>query len=135
MCGIGAILRSDGGAIPDSWLDAIDARIAHRGPDGNGKFRDGSGLYKAPLVAIHRVVNDWYRSVLKETFNPGFQADHKKDPAMGKWEPILGTVAASNPEGHLFFLVANAVDDQYTNDHCRLVHGTHSRRLDKTIAD
>ena len=40
MCGIGAILRADGGDIPETWLDAIDARIAHRGPDGHGRFRD-----------------------------------------------------------------------------------------------
>ncbi|HRQ74859.1 MAG TPA: asparagine synthase (glutamine-hydrolyzing) [Phycisphaerales bacterium] len=40
MCGIGGIVRRDGGAIPEAWLDAIDARIAHRGPDGFGRFRD-----------------------------------------------------------------------------------------------
>ncbi len=40
MCGIGAILRTDGGKIPETWLDAIDARIAYRGPDGHGRFRD-----------------------------------------------------------------------------------------------
>ena len=40
MCGIGGILRTDGQQIPDRWLDAIDARIAHRGPDGCGRFRD-----------------------------------------------------------------------------------------------
>ena len=40
MCGIGAILRTDSEPIPDEWLDAIDARIAGRGPDGQGRFRD-----------------------------------------------------------------------------------------------
>ena len=40
MCGIGGILRTDGEPIPDEWLDAIDARIAYRGPDGRGRFRD-----------------------------------------------------------------------------------------------
>lgn len=40
MCGIGGIMRRDGGAIPEAWLDAIDARVAHRGPDGLGRFRD-----------------------------------------------------------------------------------------------
>ena len=33
MCGIGAILRADGKPIPASWVDAIDARIAYRGPE------------------------------------------------------------------------------------------------------
>ncbi len=40
MCGIGGVLRTDGGPIPDSWLDRLDDRLAHRGPDGNGRFRD-----------------------------------------------------------------------------------------------
>jgi asparagine synthase (glutamine-hydrolysing) len=40
MCGIGGILRTDGQPIPEEWLDAIDARIAYRGPDGHGRFRD-----------------------------------------------------------------------------------------------
>jgi asparagine synthase (glutamine-hydrolysing) len=40
LCGIGGILRTDGQPIPEEWLDAIDARIAWRGPDGHGRFRD-----------------------------------------------------------------------------------------------
>ena len=40
MCGIGGILRTDGQPIPEEWLDIIDARIAYRGPDGCGRFRD-----------------------------------------------------------------------------------------------
>ncbi|MCI0631329.1 MAG: asparagine synthase (glutamine-hydrolyzing) [Phycisphaerales bacterium] len=33
-------MRTDGKPIPEEWLDAIDARIAYRGPDGHGRFRD-----------------------------------------------------------------------------------------------
>lgn len=45
MCGIGGILRvtQPGDSlepIPGEWLDQIDARIAWRGPDGYGRFRD-----------------------------------------------------------------------------------------------
>ncbi len=58
MCGIAGILRVtppperaghdvpaawrgvDG--IPESWLDMLDAAIAHRGPDGSGRFRDSA---------------------------------------------------------------------------------------------
>jgi len=40
MCGLGGILRTDGRPIDESWLHAIEQRIAHRGPDGEGRFRD-----------------------------------------------------------------------------------------------
>lgn len=49
MCGVGAILRVHASAalapphdhaIPESWLDLLEAAIAHRGPDGRGRFRD-----------------------------------------------------------------------------------------------
>lgn len=54
MCGIAGILRftppGDAAsaalarplrlAIPDAWLDLLDHAIAHRGPDGRGRFRD-----------------------------------------------------------------------------------------------
>src|SRR5512141_94020 len=48
MCGIAGILRvhPPGAppppevAIPESWLDILDDSIKHRGPDGQGRFRD-----------------------------------------------------------------------------------------------
>lgn len=49
MCGIAGILRvhPPGSpvpphevAIPEAWLDILDASIKHRGPDGQGRFRD-----------------------------------------------------------------------------------------------
>jgi asparagine synthase (glutamine-hydrolysing) len=60
MCGIGAILRTDSEPIPDEWLDAIDARIAVRGPDGQGRFRDrvdirgASGPRTVEVALLHR---------------------------------------------------------------------------------
>lgn len=56
MCGIAGILRvtppgsgtevppawRGAESIPESWLDALDAAIAHRGPDGSGRFRDSA---------------------------------------------------------------------------------------------
>lgn len=51
MCGIGGIVRFVSSAtprvpvehaIPSTWLDAIDGAIAHRGPDGSGRFRAAS---------------------------------------------------------------------------------------------
>lgn len=52
MCGIGGILRRDGKTIPQHWLNAIDARIAYRGPDDTGHFHDRSGDIEIAL--IHR---------------------------------------------------------------------------------
>lgn len=49
MCGIGGILRvhPPGGdipppevSIPEAWLDLLDESVKHRGPDGQGRFRD-----------------------------------------------------------------------------------------------
>lgn len=47
MCGIGGILRVHAAgtapapelAIPEAWLDLLDASVRHRGPDGQGRFR------------------------------------------------------------------------------------------------
>jgi len=66
MCGIGGILRlwpagadapSPGHAIPEFWLDALDAGVRHRGPDGQGRFRDRvrrSAGITADVALIHR---------------------------------------------------------------------------------
>ncbi|MEX2081242.1 MAG: asparagine synthase-related protein, partial [Dehalococcoidia bacterium] len=48
MCGIAGILRVHAPgqappphvAIPEAWLDILDESIKHRGPDGQGRFRD-----------------------------------------------------------------------------------------------
>jgi asparagine synthase (glutamine-hydrolysing) len=48
VCGIAGILRihppgappPPGVAIPEAWLDIVDDSIKHRGPDGQGRFRD-----------------------------------------------------------------------------------------------
>ncbi len=56
MCGIGGIIKitpagdaakaalaippREVGAIPEAWLDILDESIRHRGPDGQGRFRD-----------------------------------------------------------------------------------------------
>jgi asparagine synthase (glutamine-hydrolysing) len=73
MCGIAGILRvtppgSEGGkagaspwedveGIPESWLDMLDAAIAHRGPDGAGRFRDSAVRAdgaKVEVALVHR---------------------------------------------------------------------------------
>lgn len=61
MCGIGGVVVVSGpGAanapatpnIPDTWLDAIDAHIAHRGPDGAGRFRDSARREDGSIVEV-----------------------------------------------------------------------------------
>lgn len=71
MCGLAGILRlTEPGepgramarcpaeaAIPEAWLDALDARIRHRGPDGTGRFRDrviGRDGRVADVALVHR---------------------------------------------------------------------------------
>lgn len=65
MCGIGAILRliprsqrSGEEAIAESWLDALDASIAQRGPDGRGRYRDAvvsqTGASVVHVAMVHR---------------------------------------------------------------------------------
>jgi asparagine synthase (glutamine-hydrolysing) len=40
MCGIAGILRIGGGKIENQWLNAMAARMTHRGPDGQGIWCD-----------------------------------------------------------------------------------------------
>lgn len=66
MCGIAGILRiHEAGspapppevAIPEAWLDVLDESIRHRGPDGQGRFRDrvvrGDGA-TVDVALVHR---------------------------------------------------------------------------------
>ncbi len=59
MCGIAGVItlaRSPDGpsthAIPDAWLDALDRTIAHRGPDGHGRFRDSRPLQDGRVLHV-----------------------------------------------------------------------------------
>ena len=60
MCGFGGVLRADGEPVPEPWLDEIDARIARRGPDGRGRFRDrveidgADGPRVVEIALVHR---------------------------------------------------------------------------------
>ena len=53
MCGIAGILRVDGAPAGADLLGAMTSAIAHRGPDGDGFFCDGSvGLGHRRLAII-----------------------------------------------------------------------------------
>lgn len=62
MCGLAGIFvstppRRPVPEIPDSWLDLLDASIAHRGPDGSGRFRDAASRpdgSQARVALVHR---------------------------------------------------------------------------------
>ena len=55
MCGFAGIIQWDNtagnGIITDARLDAVDERLAHRGPDGAGRWRDP---HNAACVLLHR---------------------------------------------------------------------------------
>jgi asparagine synthase (glutamine-hydrolysing) len=62
MCGIAGIIKihdpKDGTplppleAIPEQWLDILDDSIKHRGPDGQGRFRDRSICEDGTIVDV-----------------------------------------------------------------------------------
>lgn len=60
MCGIAGVLRiHEPGqaphpleAIPEAWLDVLDEGIRHRGPDGQGRFRDRATRPDGTMVDV-----------------------------------------------------------------------------------
>ncbi|MBO6513569.1 MAG: asparagine synthase (glutamine-hydrolyzing) [Phycisphaerales bacterium] len=62
MCGIAGVIKvhdpKDGPppphleAIPESWLDILDDSIKHRGPDGQGRFRDRATRDDGTIVDV-----------------------------------------------------------------------------------
>ncbi|MDF1809854.1 MAG: hypothetical protein P1U42_09180, partial [Phycisphaerales bacterium] len=62
MCGIAGIIKihdpKDGPppthleTIPESWLDILDESIKHRGPDGQGRFRDRATREDGTIVDV-----------------------------------------------------------------------------------
>ena len=45
MCGIGGYFLKTGASAPAAFLDRMEAALAHRGPDGSGRFTDdGAGF-------------------------------------------------------------------------------------------
>ncbi|MEO1129011.1 MAG: asparagine synthase (glutamine-hydrolyzing) [Planctomycetota bacterium] len=59
MCGISGILavtQEQRSVIPEAWLDVLEDAMAHRGPDGRGRFRDhtSSGSRRTEVALVHR---------------------------------------------------------------------------------
>jgi asparagine synthase (glutamine-hydrolysing) len=59
MCGIAGILAvtpEQRSVIPEAWLDVLEDAMAHRGPDGRGRFRDhmSSGTGRTEVALVHR---------------------------------------------------------------------------------
>ena len=62
MCGIAGVIKvhdpNDGPpptpleAIPEAWLDILDESIKHRGPDGQGRFRDRATREDGTVVDV-----------------------------------------------------------------------------------
>ncbi len=59
MCGIAGIMTLDGAAPDAAALEAMDAALAHRGPDGRGRYGVGDvGLRQRRLAVIDLVTGD-----------------------------------------------------------------------------
>ena len=59
MCGIAGIMMRDGSTPPASLLDAMQAAIAHRGPDGHGRLvRGDTGLVHLRLSIVDLATGD-----------------------------------------------------------------------------
>jgi len=53
MCGIGGYFLKPGATAPDGALDRMQAALAHRGPDGSGRFTDtATGLVHTRLSIV-----------------------------------------------------------------------------------
>ena len=53
MCGIGGYFLKTGAGAPAGFLDRMEAALAHRGPDGSGRFTDdGAGLVHTRLSIV-----------------------------------------------------------------------------------
>jgi asparagine synthase (glutamine-hydrolysing) len=53
VCGIGGIVRLDGGRVPAAALQSMTAALGHRGPDGSGSWTEGPvGLVHTRLAII-----------------------------------------------------------------------------------
>ena len=59
MCGIAGFMSGDGTPPADAPLDALDAALAHRGPDGSGRFRAaGFAMIQRRLAIIDLETGD-----------------------------------------------------------------------------
>ncbi|MBX3405796.1 MAG: asparagine synthase (glutamine-hydrolyzing) [Phycisphaeraceae bacterium] len=116
MCGIGGIIKvTPAGeaaaaalavppreAIPEAWLDVLDESIRHRGPDGQGRFRDRVVRADGSVVdvaLVHRRLSiidhgggaQPMVSVLggPELGGPALRAGRAASPARGAMRPLL----------------------------------------------
>ncbi len=59
MCGIAGVMTRNGMAPSSEMLDRMEAAIAHRGPDGNGRLiRGDTGLLQLRLAIVDLVTGD-----------------------------------------------------------------------------
>ncbi len=94
-----------------------------------GRFRDGSDLPRAPLVAVYFLCNQFYRRELGLPFHPDFR------PL--KWEEdftLIEQLAMLKGPARFFLLVAQEVDFfNYSAKRCSLVHDGNYKKLDRRI--
>ncbi len=107
------------------------ARWINRRRGNTGRFRDGSDLPKAPLVAIYALCNEWWRRETGRPFWCDFRALYLGEDHEGR----EGLEFINGPA--LFFtLIAQSVDEfNYTAKRCKKVHVAYYKRLNTRIPD
>ena len=54
MCGIGGYFMRPGADMTAGALDRMEAALAHRGPDGSGRYTDAhAGIVHTPVSYTH----------------------------------------------------------------------------------
>lgn len=107
----------------EAWWDEIFAKkvspLTGERARNPGWFRvpgrGGAKLMKPPLVRIYFLVNQFFRRVLEVPFFPIFNANDHVVSDNKAMEHL-------NPAARLFLLMAQAVDDRYSREHCKRVH-------------
>lgn len=113
----------DPDVVWEAWWDEIFAKKVSpltgtraRNPGWlRASGRGGAKLMKPPLVSIYHLANRFFRKVLGVPFFPIFKAN---DHAVSDSKAMIHL----NPAARLFLLLAQAVDDRYSREHCKRVH-------------
>ncbi len=99
-----------------------------KGLGNPGKFR-GSDVPAPPLVAIYRLVNRFWRDVMRLDFHPDFTGQYAADTDAARFPDL-------NLAAQIFLLIAqDAGGAQYNCNLCGRVHDAYYRQLDRSFPE